>query len=93
MGRLIINRGGLRFVSNFGHKVLWNLQFDQLEKIEKVDRVVAKNMPDTLQEDSGKDLRLISRTGQICLFGKVNKRDEAFSQIIGFSNFTWQVLW
>ncbi|KAF2440804.1 hypothetical protein P171DRAFT_500312 [Karstenula rhodostoma CBS 690.94] len=92
-GRLIISRSGLRFVSNFGHNVLWNVQFDQLEKIEKVDRVVTKNIPGKLQEDSGKDLRFISRSGKICLLKKVDKRDEAFSQIVGFSNITWQVLW
>lgn len=92
-GRLIISNSGFRFVSNFGHNVLWNLQFDQLEKIEKVDRVVTKNIPSKLQSDSGKDMRIISRSGETHLLEKVDKRDEAFSQMIGFSKITWQVLW
>ncbi|OAG06918.1 uncharacterized protein CC84DRAFT_1088757 [Paraphaeosphaeria sporulosa] len=92
-GRLIISRSGIRFISNFGHKVLWNLQFDQLEKIEKVDRMVTKNIPGKLQGDSGKDLRLVSRSGGVHLLEKVDKRDEAFSQMVGFSKVTWQVLW
>ncbi|KAL5411508.1 hypothetical protein PMIN03_004836 [Paraphaeosphaeria minitans] len=92
-GRLIISRGGFRFVSNFGHNVLWNLPFDQLEKIEKVDRIVTKNIPGKLQEDSGKDLRVGSRSGEIHLLEKVGRRDEAFSQMVGFSDVTWQVLW
>jgi hypothetical protein len=92
-GRLLISGSGLRFVSNFGHGVLWELQFDQLEKIEKVDRIVTKNVPDSLQEDTGQDLQFASRSGEIHLLKKVNRRDEAFSQIVGFSNVTWQVVW
>lgn len=92
-GRLIISRSGIRFVTDFGHSVLWHIQFEQLEKIEKEDRVVTKNLPGKLQRDSGKDLRVTSMSGETHLLKKVDKRDEAFSQMTGFSNIVWQVLW
>jgi hypothetical protein len=92
-GRLLVSGSGLRFVSNFGHSVLWELRFDQLDKIEKVDRIVTKNVPDRLKQDTGQDLQLASRSGEVHLLKKVNRRDEAFSQIVGFSKVTWQVVW
>jgi hypothetical protein len=76
-----------------GHDVLWSIRYDQLEKLEKEDRIVSKNIPGKLQRDSGQDLKFGSRDGREYLLKQVDKRDEAFTQIIGFSNITWQVVW
>jgi hypothetical protein len=92
-GRLIVSAGGVRFVSNMGHNVLWSLRYDQLEKFEKEDRIASKNIPKKLQKDSGQDLKIGSRDGREYLLKQVDRRDEAFSQVIGFSNITWQVVW
>ncbi|KAL1648199.1 hypothetical protein SLS61_007071 [Didymella pomorum] len=92
-GRLILSAGGVRFVSNMGHNVLWSLRYEELEKFEKQDRIVQKNIPSKLQRDSGQDLKIGSRDGREFMLKQVDKRDEAFSQIVGFSNIPWQVVW
>jgi len=92
-GRLIVSAGKLRFVSNMGHNVLWSLRYDELQKVEKEDRVVQMHIPKKLQMDSGQDLKIGSRDGKEYLLKQVDKRDEAFSQIVGFSNVAWQVVW
>ncbi|KAF1349477.1 hypothetical protein EJ07DRAFT_139711 [Lizonia empirigonia] len=92
-GRLIVSAGGVRFVSNMGHHVLWSLRYEELQKFEKQDRIVQKNIPSKLQRDSGQDLKIGSRDGREYLLKQVDKRDEAFTQIVGFSNITWQVVW
>lgn len=76
-----------------GHNVIWSLRYEQLERIEKQDRVASKNIPNKLQKDSGQDLKIGTRDGREYLLKQVDKRDEAFSQIVGFSNITWQVVW
>ena len=88
-----MSAGGIRFVSNLGHNVLWSLRYDELERFEKEDRVVQKNIPRRLQKDSGQDLKIVGRDSREYLLKQVVKRDEAFSQVIGFSNITWQVVW
>lgn len=93
LGRLVVSTGAVRFISNLGHNILWSLRYEELERIEKVDRVVTKNIPGKLQSDPGQDLRFVSRAGTEYLLGQIHKRDQAFSQIIGFSNITWQVVW
>jgi hypothetical protein len=40
-----------------------------------------------------KDLRFLDSNGREWILHEVEKRDEAFSQIVGFSRTTWQVLW
>lgn len=92
-GRLIVGAGGLRFVSNMGHHVLWSLRYDELQKFEKEDRIVQKHVPDKVQWDSGQDLWVGSRGGREFLLKRVHNRDEAFSQVIGFSGISWQVVW
>jgi len=76
-----------------GFKVLWSLRYDQLQKFEKEDRVVQKNLPSKLQRDSGQDLKLVCKDGNEYTLEQVQNRNEAFSQIIGFSNINWQVVW
>lgn len=52
-----------------------------------------KNLPSNLQRDSGQDLKLVSKDGNEYTLKQVHHRNEAFSQIIGFSNINWQVVW
>lgn len=92
-GRLVIGANSIRFLANHGHSVLWNLRYDELERIEKVDRIVARNIPSKLQEDPGEDLKFVDRSGRVSLLRKVDRRNEAFSQIVGFSDMAWQVVW
>ena len=92
-GRLIVSAGGVRVVSNMGHNVLWSLKYEEIEKFEKQDRIAQKNIPSKLQRDSGQDLKIGSRDGREFMLKQVDKRDEAFSQIVGFSNIPWQVVW
>ncbi len=66
------------------------MAYTQINNVEKEDRQVSKTMPGN---DSGKDLRLISKTSEERVMVNVDNRDQAFSQIIGFSDTTWQIVW
>ena len=91
-GRLVISTSSVRFISDSAHNVHWTLLYSEINKLEKQDRIVAKSIP-KVKTDSGKDLRLVSKTGEEWLLENVDDRDQAFSQIIGFSSTTWQVVW
>ncbi len=88
-----MSAGGIRFVSNLGHNILWSLNYDDVQWFVKQDRIVYKHVPDKLQWDSGQDLKIVSKDGEEHVLRQVDNRDEAFSQVIGFSNVTWQVVW
>jgi hypothetical protein len=92
-GHLIIGASACRFVSNTGHDVHFNVPYNQIERIEKEDRIVTKKIPSQLKTDSGKDLKLITKLGQEYMLNDMEQRDEAFSQIVGFSQTVWQILW
>jgi hypothetical protein len=92
-GRLIIGASSVRFVSNMGHKVHWVLPYDQIRNLEKQNRIVSKNIPSKLQRDSGQDLKFVTKNGKELVLRQVDQRDEAFSQIIGFTPTNWQVVW
>lgn len=80
-------------MSSRPHTVHFTLPYDQISSLEKVDRIVAKNIPEKMTRDSGKDLKLVDKAGHERVLNNVNQRDEAFSQIVGFSKTTWQVVW
>lgn len=93
-GRSIITDTSLRFVSNHGHDELFKLLYSQLNNLEKVDRIVSKNIPKPEPiKDSGKDLKFVDVSGKEYVVNNVDVRDEVFSQIVGFSGTEWQVLW
>lgn len=91
-GRLIISAFSIRFETNIGHRVIWTLDYDQIANLEKVDRVASKTISKT---DSGKDLRIVSKHAEEheWMLVNVDGRDQAFSQIVGFSNTLWQIVW
>jgi len=91
-GHLVISTTGIRFVSKHGNEVHWTLHFDQINNVEKHNRVVQKNVP-TPKQDSGKDLKIVSKAGKEWILRNMDKRDQAFSQIVGFSDTAWQVVW
>jgi hypothetical protein len=91
-GRLIMNRTGVRFVAKGPlHQGLFSLPYDRIGYLEKQDRHVEK-MVKVLKE-CDKDLRLVDRDEHEWILHEVEKRDEAFSQIVGFSRTSWQVIW
>jgi hypothetical protein len=92
-GHLVISTSSIRFVSKHPHSVHFTLDYDQIQSIDKQNRVVKQNVPDKLSRDSGKDLKLVDKLGRETLLKNVDRRDEAFSQIVGFSKTTWQIVW
>ncbi|KAF2658499.1 hypothetical protein K491DRAFT_652742 [Lophiostoma macrostomum CBS 122681] len=94
-GRLIVSDASIRFVSNIGHKVHFILPYDQITQLEKIDRWVRKAIPKPSSDysDSGQDLRVVDRQGEERVLANVDTRDQAFSQIVGFSDTVWQVMW
>jgi hypothetical protein len=92
-GHLVISVASCRFVSSMGHKEHFHIRYDHINRIEKEDRLVSKKIPNKLQKDSGKDLKLVLKNGAEILLSDMVQRDEAFSQIVGFSQSTWQIVW
>jgi hypothetical protein len=92
-GHVVIGTTALRFVSSHPKVVHFELPYDQIHKLEKVDRQVAKNIPGKLVRDSGKDLKFVVGLGREWVLRDVEQRDQAFSQVIGFSRTTWQIVW
>ncbi|KAG9188017.1 hypothetical protein G6011_01940 [Alternaria panax] len=91
-GHLIISATGIRFVGKAPlHQLRFSLPYDRIGSLEKQDRHMEK-MVKVLKE-CDRDLRLVDRDGEEWVLHEVKKRDEAFSQIVGFSRTSWQVLW
>jgi hypothetical protein len=68
------------------------LPYSEITNLEKVNRLVQKAIP-TPKRDSGKDLRIVDKQGKEVMLVNVDSRDQAFSQIVGFSDTVWQVVW
>jgi hypothetical protein len=92
-GHLIISTTSCRFVSSIGHTEHWHILYDQINRIEKQDRVVTKKVPAKLKTNSGMDLKIVTKAGREVMLDDMEQRDEAFSQIVGFSTTKWQVVW
>jgi hypothetical protein len=91
-GRLIIGKSAIRFEAKPGAVALWTLPYDQIQNFEKINRIVKQNVPSP-KTDSGKDLKLVSKTGDEWVITNLDSRDQAFSQVLGFSDAVWQVVW
>ena len=70
----------------------WTLPYSQIERIEKINRVIESNMPKFFN-DTGKDMKLQSKEGREWVLTNVDLRDQVFSQIVGFSDSVWQIVW
>jgi len=92
-GRAIISTSSLRFEAKASQNVHWILPYNRIQRIEKVDRITTKNIPDKLQTRSGQDIRFVDKGGEEYVLKDLERRDEAFSLVVGFSRTTWQVVW
>lgn len=92
-GHLIISTTSVRFASKRPQMVHFKIPYDHIQVLEKVNRIVKQNVSDKLTRDSGKDLRIVDILDRETLLKNVDLRDEAFSQIVGFSSSQWQVVW
>lgn len=91
-GRLVIGKSTIRFEAKPGAVALWTLPYKQIRSLEKINRIVKQNIP-TPKTDSGKDLKLVSKSGEEWEVTNVDSRDQVFSQVLGFSDAEWQVVW
>jgi len=91
-GRLVVSASSVRFETDRTGAVLFTVPFSQISNLEKISRVISKNIP-KLKADTGKDLKIVSKSGQEWVLENVEQRDQAFSQIVGFSDTDWQVVW
>ncbi|THX29280.1 hypothetical protein D6D10_08964 [Aureobasidium pullulans] len=92
-GRLIISASSMRFETNIGHRITWSIDYINIAELEKLDRVKSKVIPGG---GSGKDLRIASNLADVegeAILKDMDDRDQAFSQIVGFSEITWQIVW
>jgi hypothetical protein len=93
-GHIEIAPAFIRFVSKRGGNEEFKLLYSQLDRLEKIDRIISKNLPKPEPiKDSGKDLKLVTVAGREFVLTNVDRRDEVFSQIVGFSDTDWQVVW
>lgn len=88
-GRLTISGSSVCFEYVRDPSLLaFNLRYDQINKVEKENEYGP-----SMKNVTGKHLRLVTRAGEEWLLENVDERDMSFSQIIGLSDCTWQVLW
>lgn len=92
-GHLVISTSSVRFVTKHPQTVQFTIPYDEIQSLEKQDRIAKINAPHKLKRVIGKDLKLMIKSGQEIFLKDVDQRDEAFSQIVGFSKTTWQVVW
>ncbi|KAF2743486.1 hypothetical protein M011DRAFT_471419 [Sporormia fimetaria CBS 119925] len=101
-GRLVLSPSDLHFVSKTGKNEVFRIHYSDIDRLEKVDRIISKNLPKPEPiKDSGKDLRIVVKGGkggvgareEEFVLNNVDDRDEAFGQIVGFSDTDWQVVW
>jgi hypothetical protein len=92
-GELVISAASCKFVQTKGNAHHFQVLYSEIGRIEKQDRVVTKKIPSQLKTDSGKDLKLVTKAGLEYLLSDMDQRDEAFTQIVGFSQATWQLVW
>jgi len=92
-GRLVIGARSVRFVSRHPYAVHVTIAYADMDSLEKVDRVVKQCVPAAVSRDSGKDLKVRDRLGRETVLSNLDQRDQAWSQIVGFSKTSWQVLW
>jgi len=91
-GHLVISANGIRFLPKHSpHVVLFSLSYGQICHLEKQDRHVEKVAK--ILKEYEKDLRIVDCEGREWIVQGMEKRDEMFSQIVGFSRTTWQVVW
>jgi hypothetical protein len=92
-GHLVIGTDSVRFVSKRPHQVHFSLPYDQIHNLEKHNRNVARGVPQKFVRECWKDLKFVDWQRNEWVLTDVDQRDEAFSQIVGFSRTTWQVVW
>lgn len=91
-GSLIVSVTGVRFVAKRPpQEVCFSLPYDRIYQLEKQDRHLEKMVK--ILKECDKDLRLVDKDGHEWTLHEMEKRDEAFSQIVGFSRTEWQVAW
>ena len=92
-GHLVISDSGVRFISKGPSFTLqWQMPYEEIYNLEKQNRIMSSSVPWS-KDDSGKDLRFVDKQGKEVTLEHVERRDQAFSQIVGFSDTVWQVVW
>ncbi|KAL8669395.1 MAG: hypothetical protein Q9168_006007 [Polycauliona sp. 1 TL-2023] len=83
-GRLVVTTEGIQFQPFVASHNQWKVAFNQIKRMEKVNTIV--------QVGSGTDLLFYDANGSTYSASNVAKRDEVFTQIVGYSNVKWQVV-
>ncbi|KAF2759870.1 hypothetical protein EJ05DRAFT_484768 [Pseudovirgaria hyperparasitica] len=91
-GRIVVQSDSIVFVSKITN-MHWTVPYAEMRKLEKLDRIATKNVPELFQSDSGQDLKITGKDEVERVLCSVDKRDEVFSQIVGYSGCQWQVVW
>lgn len=94
-GHLVVDTRSCHFIFHVGHAALFHIPHARLDKVEKMDRIVASYIPTKLKSSSGKDLKIVigGEGGREYVVQDMEGRDEAFGQVVGFSEQAWQVTW
>ena len=105
-GRLIVTSEGVQFEPFVTSHNRWKVSFNRINRVEKVSvtdtlnaisQAVSYNVTflqvNTIaQIGSGKDLLILGAEGLSYSASNVAKRDEVFTQIVGYSKVRWQVV-
>ncbi|KAI4263525.1 MAG: hypothetical protein L6R42_001331 [Xanthoria sp. 1 TBL-2021] len=83
-GRLVVTSQGIQFQPFVTSHNQWKVAFNKIKRMEKVNTIA--------QVGSGKDLLFYDADDLSYSASNVAKRDEVFTQIVGYSNVKWQVV-
>ncbi|KAL9130871.1 MAG: hypothetical protein Q9175_006917 [Cornicularia normoerica] len=75
---------GICFETAVGSRDQWEMSYDNMKRVEKINRLV--------KIGSGRDILFINKHDQPFTTANVTSRDEVFTQIIGYSSVSWQVV-
>ncbi|KAL8651975.1 MAG: hypothetical protein Q9226_004459 [Calogaya cf. arnoldii] len=76
-GDLCVSSEEVRFISAIRKNILWEVRFDEIKSLQKVG--------------TGEGLLFVSTEGEDMRVSGLERRNEVFSQIVGYSGLRWQV--
>lgn len=76
-GDLCVSSEGVKFISAIRKNVLWEVRFDETRLLQKVG--------------AGEGLLFVNTEGEEFRVSGLERRNEVFTQIVGYSGLRWQV--
>ena len=91
-GHLSLDTDGVRFEILVTKKDKWSLKYSNLKSVQKVKRIVStQQVVGSVQISTGEGILFIDMQDKQYRLSALERRDEVFTQIIGYSGIDWRV--